>query len=96
MRTPRGCYRPRDARGLITFHENEKCSSGTGETMVRLARRLGLEIEEADRLASRATDAIPITARCSVFAKSELTHFANQGRPLDALSDRLGRILAAV
>jgi hypothetical protein len=75
----------RDARGLTTFHENEKCSSGTGETMVRLARRLGLEIDEADRLASRATDAIPITARCSVFAKSELTHFANQGRPLDAL-----------
>jgi activator of 2-hydroxyglutaryl-CoA dehydratase/predicted nucleotide-binding protein (sugar kinase/HSP70/actin superfamily) len=75
----------RDARGLTTFHENEKCSSGTGETMVRLTRRLGLEIDEADRLASRATDAIPITARCSVFAKSELTHFANQGRPLDAL-----------
>jgi len=75
----------RDARGHTTFHENEKCSSGTGETMVRLTRRFGLEIDEADRLAARATDAIPITARCSVFAKSELTHFANQGRPLDAL-----------
>jgi activator of 2-hydroxyglutaryl-CoA dehydratase/predicted nucleotide-binding protein (sugar kinase/HSP70/actin superfamily) len=75
----------RDGRGHTTFHENEKCSSGTGETMVRLTGRLGLEIEEADRLAARATEAIPITARCSVFAKSELTHLSNQGRPLDAL-----------
>ena len=75
----------RDARGSRRFTRTRSARPEPRETMVRLARRLGLEIDEADRLASRATDAIPITARCSVFAKSELTHFANQGRPLDAL-----------
>ncbi|MCC6999959.1 MAG: hypothetical protein IT370_35500 [Deltaproteobacteria bacterium] len=75
----------RDAAGRHRFLESDKCSSGTGETMVRLAARFGLGIEEADRLALAASDAIGITARCSVFAKSELTHYANQGRPADHL-----------
>ncbi|MBI3186132.1 MAG: hypothetical protein HYZ28_28685 [Myxococcales bacterium] len=75
----------RDGRGRFRTEESEKCSSGTGETMVRIARRFGLTLAEADLAAARAASAIPITARCSVFAKSELTHFANQGRPADAL-----------
>jgi activator of 2-hydroxyglutaryl-CoA dehydratase/predicted nucleotide-binding protein (sugar kinase/HSP70/actin superfamily) len=75
----------RDADGRVQFLENEKCSSGTGETMVKIAGRFGLSIEEADRLAASAAESIPITARCSVFAKSEMTHFGNQGRPSDAL-----------
>jgi activator of 2-hydroxyglutaryl-CoA dehydratase/predicted nucleotide-binding protein (sugar kinase/HSP70/actin superfamily) len=75
----------RDAAGRVQFLENEKCSSGTGETMVKIAGRFDLSIEEADRLASSAGETIPITARCSVFAKSEMTHFGNQGRPSDAL-----------
>jgi activator of 2-hydroxyglutaryl-CoA dehydratase/predicted nucleotide-binding protein (sugar kinase/HSP70/actin superfamily) len=75
----------RGADGKVQVLENEKCSSGTGETMVKIAGRFGLTIEEADRLACAASDATPITARCSVFAKSEMTHFGNQGRPADAL-----------
>ena len=75
----------RSSDGRIRFLENEKCSSGTGETIVKIAGRFGLTITEADRLAGRAQSAIPITARCSVFAKSEMTHFGNQGKPMDAL-----------
>ena len=75
----------RDDRGRIRTLENEKCSAGTGETMVKIAGRFGLEIDEADRLAASAESAVPITARCSVFAKSEMTHFGNQGRPADTL-----------
>lgn len=75
----------RDRTGRVQAVGNEKCSSGTGETMVRIAGRFGLSIEEADALARGSSDTIPITARCSVFAKSEMTHFGNQGRPADAL-----------
>ncbi|MBI2395842.1 MAG: hypothetical protein HYV09_40130 [Deltaproteobacteria bacterium] len=63
------------------FLDSDKCSSGTGENIQRLAARFGITIEEADRLALAAPTAIPITARCSVFAKSEMTHYANEGRP---------------
>jgi len=41
--------------------------------------------QEADRLAQSAGNSIPITARCSVFAKSEMTHYANQGKPTSEL-----------
>jgi activator of 2-hydroxyglutaryl-CoA dehydratase/predicted nucleotide-binding protein (sugar kinase/HSP70/actin superfamily) len=67
------------------FLENEKCSSGTGENVKRIAERFGLGVEAADDLAMGAHEAIPITARCSVFAKSEMTHFANQGKAAGAL-----------
>ena len=75
----------RDARGRVQYLENDKCSSGTGETMVKIAGRFGLTIQQADELARNAEGSIPITARCSVFAKSEMTHFGNQGRAADAL-----------
>ncbi len=67
------------------YLENDKCSSGTGENMVKIAGRFGMDIAAADRLALTATEGIPVTARCSVFAKSEMTHFANQGKPTAAL-----------
>ncbi len=62
------------------YLENDKCSSGAGENIQKMAARFGLTIEQADELALSAQGLIPITARCSVFAKSEMTHFANQGK----------------
>lgn len=75
----------RNLDGRIQFLENDKCSSGTGETMVKIAGRFGLTIEEADQLAQCAEEPIAITARCSVFAKSEMTHFGNQGKSSQSL-----------
>jgi activator of 2-hydroxyglutaryl-CoA dehydratase/predicted nucleotide-binding protein (sugar kinase/HSP70/actin superfamily) len=92
----------RDASGRVHYVENDKCSSGTGETMVKTALRFGLSLEEADRIAAAAaaSDAIPITARCSVFAKSEMTHYGNQGEPADRLFrgyfDSIARYVAAL
>ncbi len=70
---------------LYQYLENDKCSSGTGENIRKIAGRFGVGIEEADALAQSASESIPITARCSVFAKSEMTHFANQGKPTGEL-----------
>lgn len=90
----------RDDDGRTTYLENDKCSSGTGETLAKLAGRFGLSLEAADSLASAAGESIPITARCSVFAKSELTHFANQGQPsgklLRGLFESVARHAAAL
>ncbi|MCP4603659.1 MAG: hypothetical protein GY847_24605 [Proteobacteria bacterium] len=65
----------------IRFEENDKCSSGTGETIEKICGRLGVSLEEAIQSAGSVKESIPISARCSVFAKSEMTHFANQGEP---------------
>ncbi len=86
------CRRPAGSSGAggngkyhYQYLENDKCSSGTGENIQKITERFGLGIEEADQMALLAGDSIPITARCSVFAKSEMTHFANQGRPTTEL-----------
>jgi len=71
----------RQPGGPSQFVENDKCSSGTGENMLKIAGRFGLDLDAADTLALSAQSSIPITARCSVFAKSEMTHHANEGKP---------------
>lgn len=65
---------------LYQFLENDKCSSGTGENLQKMVTRFGYTIEQADEMALSADNEISITARCSVFAKSEMTHYANQGK----------------
>ncbi|PCI24938.1 MAG: hypothetical protein COB67_11295, partial [SAR324 cluster bacterium] len=67
------------------FLENDKCSSGAGENIKKTVLRFGLDIKTADEMARNADEGIPITARCSVFAKSEMTHFANQGKDTGSL-----------
>ncbi len=69
----------RDATGNVRYEGNERCSAGTGETVEGLCARLGRSLEEAVALAEASADGVTVTSRCAVFAKSELTHFANQG-----------------
>ncbi len=69
----------RDASGVVRFEANERCSAGTGETVEGLCARLGRSLDEAVALAEDSPDGVTVTSRCAVFAKSELTHFANQG-----------------
>ena len=69
----------RDAAGVVRFEANERCSAGTGETVEGLCARLGRSLDEAVALAEASPDGVTVTSRCAVFAKSELTHFANQG-----------------
>ena len=75
----------RDAHGRTSFESNDRCSAGTGAAIEALCERLGHTLEEAVGLAKASPTAVPVTSRCSVFAKSELTHFANQGEPHGAL-----------
>ena len=69
----------RDARGRVRYEANERCSAGTGETVEGLCARLGRSLDDAVALAEDSPDGVTVTSRCAVFAKSELTHFANQG-----------------
>ena len=69
----------RDETGHFTYEPNERCSAGTGQTVEGLCSRLGRSLEEAVALAEAAHDSLTVTSRCAVFAKSELTHYANQG-----------------
>ena len=69
----------RTAAGRVRYEPNERCSAGTGETIEGLCTRLGSSLARAVELAQASPDAIVVTSRCAVFAKSELTHYANEG-----------------
>jgi predicted CoA-substrate-specific enzyme activase len=62
-----------------TYEANDRCSAGTGQAAERLCERFGCSLGDAAELAMASPDGVALTARCAVFAKSELTHFANQG-----------------
>jgi predicted CoA-substrate-specific enzyme activase len=59
---------------------NEKCASGTGRFIEVMARALDLSLERAGVLPFEATDPVPITSQCGVFAESELITHVNDGR----------------
>jgi predicted CoA-substrate-specific enzyme activase len=66
-------------QGTESFRENPRCSQGTGNFLRQLVERFGLTPEEADTLASSIDDGAPLSGRCPVILKTDMTHLANKG-----------------
>ncbi|HSV31027.1 MAG TPA: acyl-CoA dehydratase activase [Atribacteraceae bacterium] len=56
------------------FAMNTICAAGTGSFLEHQAVRLNVPIEEFGKLAARATQAVRIAGRCTVFAESDMIH----------------------
>jgi predicted CoA-substrate-specific enzyme activase len=63
--------------------ENSRCAQGTGNFLRQLVDRFGLSVEEAARLADGVSDPAPLSGRCPVILKTDMTHLANRGEPPD-------------
>ncbi|MCG6922299.1 MAG: acyl-CoA dehydratase activase [Acidobacteria bacterium] len=76
-----------EARGqmtLLDFAMNTLCAAGTGSFLDQQAGRLGIEIDgEFARLALASRSPARIAGRCTVFAKSDMIHWQQQGVPLE-------------
>ena len=77
------------AGGATAFRENSRCSQGTGNFLRQLVERFSLTVEEASALCADVVNAAPLSGRCPVILKTDMTHLANKGE------DR-ARILAGV
>ncbi len=75
--------------GVQVFRENSRCSQGTGNFLRQLVERFGLTIEEASPLCADVPDPAPLSGRCPVILKTDMTHLANKG-------ERRERILAGL
>jgi predicted CoA-substrate-specific enzyme activase len=64
--------------GPEVYRENPRCSQGTGNFLRQLVERFGLTPEEADAVACGA-EAAPLSGRCPVILKTDMTHLANKG-----------------
>ena len=67
------------ANGVRRIKENSRCSQGTGNFLRQLVERFDLDLAEADRLCDEVADPAPLSGRCPVILKTDMTHLANKG-----------------
>ena len=81
-------------KGIEVFRENSRCSQGTGNFLRQLIERFGLEVEAASELCADVPNPAPLSGRCPVILKTDMTHLANKGesqaRILAGLFDAVG------
>jgi activator of 2-hydroxyglutaryl-CoA dehydratase len=71
---------------VINVLSHNKCAAGSGEFLVQLIGRIGLDIDAAIQLSSSGT-VVPLASRCTVHCKSDVTHKLNrhEATPADIL-----------
>ena len=60
-------------------HENSRCSQGTGNFLRQLVERFDLTLPQADVLCDDVAEPAPLSGRCPVILKTDMTHLANRG-----------------
>ena len=68
-----------DDKSRIKISMNSSCSAGTGSFLEEQVSRLDLRLEDYSVYAGRATSIPRIAGRCSVFAKTDITHHQQEG-----------------
>ncbi len=65
----------------IEISMNSNCSSGTGSFLEEQMSRLNLKLTDYSKLSKKAKSIPRIAGRCSVFAKTDITHHQQEGIP---------------
>ena len=89
---------------VIKFKMNDKCASGAGRFLERVAKGLELELEEIGSLSLRSKDPQAISSICAVLAESEVINLVTVGYPIEdilmgaqlSISDRIVAMLRQV
>ncbi len=63
----------------IHISMNSSCAAGTGAFLEEQASRLDLELQDFGRYAAKGASIPRIAGRCSVFAKTDITHHLQEG-----------------
>ncbi|MFH0902524.1 MAG: acyl-CoA dehydratase activase-related protein [Pseudomonadota bacterium] len=66
-------------KGVEVFRENSRCSQGTGNFLRQLVERFDLTVEAASAICADVADPAPLSGRCPVILKTDMTHLANKG-----------------
>ncbi len=71
--------------GLEVLRENSRCSQGTGNFLRQLVERFDLTPAEASELCAEVEKPAPLSGRCPVILKTDMTHLANKGESREAI-----------
>jgi predicted CoA-substrate-specific enzyme activase len=77
------------AAGESVYRESSRCAQGTGNFLRQLVGRFSMSVEEAALAAESVGAPAPLSGRCPVILKTDMTHLANKG-------ERQDRILAGL
>jgi len=66
-------------RDRHVYRESGRCSQGTGNFLRQLVGRFGITPSQADRLCAEVQNPAPLSGRCPVILKTDMTHLANKG-----------------
>ncbi len=78
---------------IVFFSRNGQCAAGSGSFWYQQATRMGYNDRELAEIAVEAESTVPISGRCAVFAKSDMTHAINEGATQSAVSAGMARAL---
>ncbi len=68
------------------FYLNDKCASGTGAFIVEVSERAKISISDMSDLASKSKFDKELNSFCTVFAKTEITSWLFEGRPVEDIA----------
>lgn len=94
-----------NGEGNVTdFAMNDKCAAGTGRFLEVMSGVFKVDISELGPMALRATDVMPISSTCIVFAESEVISLIARGEPSEniisgihlAIANRIAGMAARV
>lgn len=71
--------------GLEVLRENSRCSQGTGNFLRQLCERFNLTPAEASELCAEVEKSAPLSGRCPVILKTDMTHLANKGENRESI-----------
>ena len=79
------------------FLMNRKCAAGTGAFVEEIARRLGLELSDLERLAEHADREVTLSSFCTVFSATEVIKLIREGeRPENICRGIFNSVVARV
>jgi predicted CoA-substrate-specific enzyme activase len=94
-----------DAAGnVVDFAMNDKCAAGTGRFLEVMANVFKVPLEELGPLSLRATEVLPVSSTCTVFAESETISLLARGEKPEniivgihhAIANRIGGMFSRV
>lgn len=89
---------------VLAFRMNDKCASGAGRFLERVARALELQLSQIGELSLRSQDPQPISSVCAVLAETEVINHVTAGKKLEdilrgthnSISERIVALLRQV
>ena len=71
-----------DENGTVAqFLMNDKCAAGTGRFLEVMSRVLQLDITQLQEYDAKASEVVPVSSTCTVFAESELISHLSENLP---------------